>query len=198
MKKEAVRTLYNIMLEETCKTFNKTEADLVFGEGDLNADILLVGEAPGAEETRLKKPFVGKAGENLNEFLAAVNLLREEIYITNVVKFRPYVESETGRRRNRPPAQDEQIHQAAYLKKEIALIMPKIVVTLGNIALRNISGQKNATVGELHGKAVETGCEGHSFLLFSLYHPASIIYNRALKTVYLDDLQALKSCMQLR
>ena len=183
------------MLEDTCKTFEKTDLDMVFGEGDLDAEIMLIGEAPGAEETRQKKPFVGKAGENLNGFLQALQMRRENIYITNVVKFRPYVQGPRGRLRNRPPVREEQNHQAFYLQKEIALLKPKIVVTLGNIALRNVSGQNKATVGEMHGKAVETECTGHAFLLFSLYHPASIIYNQSLKTVYHGDLEKLKDCI---
>lgn len=187
--------LYSALLEDTCKVFQKTDADMVFGEGDLDAGIMLIGEAPGAEETRQKKPFVGKAGENLNEFLHVLQMRRENIYITNVVKFRPYTEGKAGRRRNRPPARQEQNHQALYLYKEIALVKPKLVVTLGNIALRSVSGQNKATVGELHGKTLEIERYGHAFMLFSLYHPASIIYNQALKTVYHGDLETLKVCI---
>lgn len=191
MKREALQKLYDEMLIKTMADFPVKKEDMVFGQGCPDAKIMLVGEAPGAEEIRLKKPFVGKAGENLNVFLKAVGLEREQIYITNVVKFRPFVESANCRRRNRTPSVREQMHQAVFLLREIELIKPEIVVTLGNIALRAVSCDKKAVVGALHGRNMQMTHGAHAFCLFSLYHPASIIYNQSLKEVYAADLKAL-------
>jgi uracil-DNA glycosylase len=192
LKQKELSLLYEELGAASLGAFFKTRDDMVYGEGNFDALVMLVGEAPGAEETRQKKPFVGKAGENLNEFLQVLELCRAEIFITNVVKFRPFVEGKNGRRRNRPPTTREQNHQTDFLKREIKLICPKLVVTLGNTALRAVYGDKKTVVGEVHGRAIrpESG-----FLLFPLYHPASIIYNPALKEVYHADLLALKQLL---
>ena len=153
---------------------------------------MLVGEAPGAEETRQKKPFVGRAGENLNLFLQALQMQREQIFITNVVKFRPFLEGKNGRRRNRPPMRQEEKQQSLLLLEEIGLIRPRIVVTLGNVALRCLCREKSAVIGALHGKALQQKIQSLDYFLFPLYHPASIIYSSALKPVYEQDLLALK------
>jgi DNA polymerase len=193
VNEQALQALYAKIAEEAARDFGKTADDMVFGEGLFAAPIMLVGEAPGAEETRQKKPFVGKAGENLNEFLQALDLKRDEIFITNVVKFRPYVEGKNGRRRNRPPTRQEQAHQALFLMEEIAIIRPSVIVTLGNVALGCLCDEKKAVIGALHGQARKQGMPPLEYYLFPLYHPASIIYNRALKTVYESDLLALKA-----
>lgn len=192
MKIEALKELYGELLAETEREYNITADGMVFGDGNPEACVLLVGEAPGAEEIRQKKPFVGKAGENLTEFLKELGLAREDIYITNVVKFRTYTESPSGRRKNRTPTPKEQLHQSDFLHREIALIRPKIVVTLGNVALRAVCRDKKALVGSLHGSEIQVTACDYTCRLFSLYHPASIIYNRSLKDIYLADLKALK------
>ena len=174
------------------QAFQKCTADMVYGEGNPNAHIMLIGEAPGAEETRLSRPFVGKAGKNLDEFLAVLEQKRDDIYITNVVKFRPYKVSEKGRLSNRPPAKDEIGCMLPHLLREIETVAPKVVVTLGNVPLKSVLGQKNATIGAYHGMPTEASLLSHAFSLFPLYHPASIIYNPALKSIYADDLIKLK------
>lgn len=192
MKEQALKTLYAKITEETIRDFGRTEDELVFGAGSLDAAVMLVGEAPGAEETKQKKPFVGRAGENLNDFLQALEMQREQLFITNVVKFRPYLEGKNGRRRNRPPMRQEEKHQSRFLMEEISLIRPRIVITLGNVALRSLCDEKGAVIGALHGKALQRKLQSLDFFLFPLYHPASIIYNSALKPVYAQDLLALK------
>ena len=173
--------------------FGKTQADMVYGEGNPKARIVLVGEAPGAEETRLKRPFVGKAGKNLDEFLDVLGCKREDIYITNVVKFRPFKVSEMGRLSNRPPTKDEIACMLPALMREIEAVAPKVVVTLGNVPLRAVSGQSCVTIGACHAQPMNAKARSREFVLFPLYHPASIIYNRALAAVYDDDLQVLKA-----
>jgi len=182
----------NADIYKSASAFGKTERDMVYGEGNENAAVLLVGEAPGAEETRLSRPFVGKAGRNLDEFLFVLGLRRQDIYITNVVKFRPIKISEKGTLSNRPPQTEELTAMQPHLKREIEAVAPRVVVTLGNVPLKSIYGTQ-ATIGACHAVPAASQALSHPFLLFPLYHPASIIYNRALKSVYDEDLKKLKA-----
>lgn len=173
------------------------EKVLVFGEGQSDHPaIMLIGEAPGEQETLQGRPFVGKAGKNLDGFLEVVALKREDIYISNVVKIRPTKVSEKGRTSNRPPNREELALFTPYLYEEILLVQPQIIVTLGNVALKALAGSK-AIIGSMHGTPAEVtvthGRQSVSCQLFPLYHPASIIYNRALQEVYQDDLHKLKA-----
>jgi DNA polymerase len=158
---------------------------LVFGEGAKKARIMLVGEAPGAQEALLGRPFVGKAGKNLDEFLELSGFKREELYITNVVKFRPTKVSAAGRTVNRAPTREEVQLFLPWLKKEIAMVKPECVVAMGNTALSALHGK--STIGVVHGQSLEA--EGR--VLFPIYHPASLIYNRSLADTYREDLQRL-------
>ena len=158
---------------------------LVFGFGE-NAPLMLIGEAPGAEEERLGKPFVGKAGKNLDEFLSISGMERNDVYITNAVKFRPSAVSKAGRTVNRTPNKPEIELFRPYLLEEIEIINPKCIVTLGNVPLRAVLGL-NASIGDMHARLTPVGKR----FLFPMYHPASIIYNRALKQVYINDAKEL-------
>lgn len=160
---------------------------LVFGEGEAHAAIMLVGEAPGEQEALLGRPFVGKAGKNLDEFLALSGFVREQLYITNVVKFRPVKESDAGRMVNRTPSREEVELFLPWLQREIALIKPECVVTLGNTALRALMG-KGRAIGELHGR-FQMLADGQ--LVYPMYHPASVIYNRSLREPYIADVRRL-------
>lgn len=170
------------------RLYHKEPKILVYGEGNIHARIALVGEAPGKEETLQQRPFVGKAGKNLDEFLSITGLRREDIYITNVVKFRPVRFSEKGTASNRTPTAEEITLFKPWLEEELTLIKPDIIVTLGNVPLRALTGSK-VTIGEQHGKVYDK--EILTTKLFALYHPASIIYNRSLRPVYEEDLQKL-------
>ncbi len=166
------------------------EKTLVFGEGADAPVLMMIGEAPGGDEEKQGRPFVGKAGKNLSSFLEVIGLKREEIYISNVVKLRPTKESpKTGKAVNRPPSKEEISFFLPYLKEEIQMISPKVIVTLGNVPLKAVSGDKGISIGDVHGKPypLEDGR-----VLFPLYHPAAIIYNRALTETYQQDLLVLK------
>lgn len=168
---------------------------LVFGEGNPNARLLLVGEAPGKQETLQRRPFVGQAGKNLDEFLQVVGLKREDLYITNVVKFRPFkLNEKTGRTSNRPPTREEIELSRGWLYKEIEIIKPMVVVSLGNVALQAITNDRSKTIGQVHGTPmnIQVGESGFATILFPLYHPASVIYRKGLKDTYLKDLRALR------
>ena len=171
---------------------------LVFGEGPSDRPVLmLIGEAPGEQEALQGRPFVGKAGKNLDAFLQAVNLKRDEIYITNVVKIRPCKISAAGRVVNRPPSREEKALFTPWLMREISIVRPDALVTLGNVALQAFVDD---TIGNRHGRwsrAVIDPNGGAAFTLplFALYHPASVIYNASLKAVYQTDLEALSKSL---
>ena len=169
---------------------NNVEEQLVYGFGNCSSDIVLVGEAPGAQEVIQGRPFVGKAGKNLDDFLLYTGIERENVYITNVVKYRPYRISYSNNMVNRAPTKDEIDAFRPFLVKEIEIIDPKVVVTLGNTPLTALS-RGNVTIGRVHGMVMDSIVEGKK--LFPLYHPASIIYNQNLRDVYLKDLEKLKT-----
>ena len=170
------------------------ENRIVFGEGAENPALMMIGEAPGGDEEKQGRPFVGKAGKNLSAFLEVVGLKREEIYISNVVKLRPTKESpKTGKAVNRPPSGEEIAFFLPYLLEEIEVISPKVVVTLGNVPLKAVTGERKAVIGEYHGKPTPLA-DGRT--LFALYHPAAVIYNRALQATYDEDLLELKAFLQ--
>lgn len=172
---------------EKIKNALGNDVKVVFGEGNNNANIMLIGEAPGRYEEEQGRPFVGQAGKNLDEFLDILNLKREDIFITNVVKIRPYKISEkTGRRVNRAPNRLELELSIDTLKKEIDIIKPKLIVTLGNTPLRALLG--NIKIGDVHGEILDY----NGINVYPLYHPASIIYNRSLYETYIEDLHKLK------
>nr|MDD6336060.1 uracil-DNA glycosylase [bacterium] len=172
---------------------------LVPGDGRPGAEIFLLGEAPGEQETIQRKPFVGRAGANLDAFLQDAHIDREKLYVTNVVKFRPVKVSEKGRMSNRPPNREEIALCRPFLSREIAVIRPRLVVTLGNVALRAALGDDKATIGALHGQRIMTDnlvdVPGR-WEIFALYHPASIIYNRQLRPRYEADIRLLAEYVQ--
>ena len=163
---------------------------LVYGEGRVGAPVMLIGEAPGEQETLLGRPFVGKAGKNLDAFLEAAGLDRSALYVTNTVKFRPTRRSAAGRVVNRPPTQEEIRLFLPWLRREIGLVDPEHIVTLGNVPLKALMG-KAAAIGQLHGQLL--AWEGHR--LYPMYHPASLIYNPALRQVYADDMARFKGIL---
>ena len=165
---------------------------LVLGEGKADHPLLmLIGEAPGETEVIKGRPFVGKAGKNLDEFLQLAGLKREEIFVSNVVKIRPAETGPTGRIRNRAPNKEDLTLFTPFLLKEIEAVQPRALVTLGNVPLKALTDGKT-TVGDCHGSwlASRAGTP-----LFALYHPASIIYRRALAPVYEQDVITLSRCL---
>ena len=168
------------------------ENALVFGEGPSHPRLMLIGEAPGEQETLQGRPFVGKAGKNLDRFLELAELKREEIYISNAVKIRPTKTGKSGRISNRPPTAEEIALFRPWLMEEIAKIRPVMIATLGNVPLRAVTASKQ-TIGEVHGRVIPAGETG--LPLFALYHPASLIYNRSLESVYEEDVRRLAAVL---
>lgn len=167
----------------------------VFGEGPTQPWLMLIGEAPGAQEVKEGHPFVGAAGRQLSELLEQADIDRRDVYITNVVKYRPVTVTERSMR-NRTPGAPEIAKALPLLLLELELLRPACVATLGNVPLNAtlaLCGEGRRTIGDAHGSPLPMRLGGHAFQLFPLYHPASVIYNRALKPVCEQDARALGS-----
>jgi uracil-DNA glycosylase len=150
---------------------------LVPGEGDAEARVVLVGEAPGAGEDRSGRPFVGPAGKLLDQLLEAAGLRREDVFITNVVKARP-----PG---NRDPRADEVAHHLPWLEAQLDVVRPRVIVPLGRHALARFAPELK--ISEAHGRAVEQ--DGRT--LFPMYHPAAALHAQRLRETLFDDARAL-------
>jgi DNA polymerase len=155
---------------------------VVFGVGNSNADLMFVGEAPGFHEDQQGKPFVGQAGKLLDRLLAGIGLEREQVYIANVLKCRP-----PG---NRDPQPDEIEACEAHLFRQIELIQPKVVATLGNFATKLLSG-KPTGITRVHGTEQPTTLGGRRVVLYPLYHPAAALYTPAMLKVLETDFARL-------
>ena len=164
----------------------------VFGEGPLSPALMLIGEAPGAQEEAQGHPFVGKAGGYLDEMLEATGFARSDIYITNAVKFRPTRESAAGRVINRAPTVAEINAQRPYLLREIDIVAPRIIATLGNSPLRALC-VKPVRIGDVNGRILRTD---KGAVVWPMYHPASLIYNPALRAVFQRDLSGLAALLR--
>lgn len=151
----------------------------MFGVGREDADIVFVGEAPGFYEDKEGEPFVGAAGQLLTRLLASAGLKREDVYITNVLKCRP-----PG---NRDPLPEEIEACRPLLDKQLTIIKPTILVTLGSFAARTILG-KTVSMSKVHGQIIETD----QYMVFPTYHPAAALYQRSTMAVLEEDFQKLK------
>jgi len=155
--------------------------NLVPGEGSATALVVIVGEAPGANEDAQGRPFVGRAGALLDELLVVAGLAREDVFITNVVKARP-----PG---NRDPRADEVAHHLPFLEAQLQVIAPRLLVPLGRHALKRFA--PDARIAEVHGRVLRR--DGRT--LFPLYHPAAALHNQRLRPTLLDDARALAAAL---
>ena len=156
---------------------SKTRTNAVPGKGNLKAEILFIGEAPGRNEDLKGEPFVGSAGSILSEALASAGLTRDDVYITNVVKCRPP--------NNRVPLEEEKESCQPYLSKELEIIKPKIICIMGNTAYGSLLGGNSITKNR--GNIIEK--DGQRYFL--TIHPAAAIYNQELKSVLKSDMKTL-------
>lgn len=162
--------------------------ELVFGEGPTDARMFFIGEAPGRQEAKTGRPFVGSAGQRLDALLKAVGIARKDVYITNVVKDRP-----PG---NRDPHVDEIEAYGPYLWRQIEIIKPDVIVTLGRFAMSYVLDHVEApeagqTIGTLHGETLEIELSYGPVTVVPLYHPAAAFYNRNLQETMKADVQVL-------
>lgn len=181
-KGKLLKELYeSIERERTCILYEGASG-YVLGEGDPDSPVLFVGEAPGEEEDQQKRPFVGRAGRYLNQKLEEIGLKRESIYITNVVKSRP-----PG---NRKPTLKEMQSCLQYLRKEIEIIKPKLIVCLGSTALEGILG-KSLPITKHRGQVFDYPFDRDIKVLLT-YHPAYILRNPLAEREFLEDLKRVK------
>jgi uracil-DNA glycosylase family 4 len=155
---------------------------VVFGAGNPAADLMFVGEAPGFHEDKQGFPFVGQAGKLLDKLLAGIGLTREDVYIANVIKCRP-----PG---NRDPMPDEIEACEGHLFRQVELIQPKLVATLGNFATKLLSG-KQVGITRVHGQDQQVTLGGRSVVLYPLYHPAAALYTPAMLKVLEEDFRRI-------
>jgi uracil-DNA glycosylase family 4 len=159
---------------------------VVFGSGNPDAELLFVGEAPGFHEDQQGYPFVGQAGKLLEKLLEGIGLKRSDVYIANVLKCRP-----PG---NRDPQPDEIEACESHLFKQIELIRPRIVATLGNFATKLLSG-KPLGITRVHGQEQWTTLGGNRVLLYPLYHPAAALYTPAMLKILEEDFARIPSLL---
>jgi uracil-DNA glycosylase len=155
---------------------------VVFGAGNSRAELMFVGEAPGFHEDKQGLPFVGQAGKLLEKLLNGIGLQRDDVYIANVLKCRP-----PG---NRDPQPDEIEACESHLFRQIELIEPTVVATLGNFATKLLSGRPLG-ITRVHGQEQETTLGGRSVVLYPLYHPAAALYTPAMLKVLESDFARL-------
>ena len=156
----------------------KGRKNAVPGEGPSSVDIMFIGEGPGYHENQQGKPFVGQAGMFLDELLASADLKREDVFITNVVKCRPP--------ENRDPMPEELTACAHYLDEQIALLDPKVIVTLGRFSMAKFI--ENGRISQIHGKSQKVGKR----LIVTMYHPAAALHQPALRPALVEDFSKLR------
>jgi len=153
------------------------------GEGSADADIMFIGEAPGAKENETGRPFVGAAGQFLQEMLNSIGLERQDVFIANIIKYQP-----PG---NRDPEPAEIALQLPFLLKQIAIIKPKLICFLGRHSMGAFLGDLGKTISQIHGQLIEKN--GQAYL--PLYHPAAALYNGAMRETLLEDFQKIPGYM---
>ena len=161
-----------------CKLCNNRN-NIVLGEGNKNATVMLIGEGPGADEDAQGIPFVGKAGKLMNQAFRGLGIKREELYIANVVKCRPL--------NNRNPEDDEINSCLDYLREQVILVRPKIIVLLGSVALKAILG-KEYSITSSRGKWIEK----KGIMYMPTFHPAALLRDETKKISFWKDLQEVK------
>ena len=166
---------------ENCRAceLHTTRTNCVFGTGNVDADLLFVGEAPGDNEDKTGVPFVGRAGQLLDQYLYAVDIPRESVYIANILKCRPP--------KNRDPLPAEEDACMDFLRRQVKLIRPKIIVCLGRIAAMRLI-RPDYKITKEHGEWVQKG----NFLITAVYHPALLLRDPRRKEEMLVDMKKIK------
>lgn len=166
-----------ILDNDVCPDLASQATNLVMGDGNINADIVFIGEAPGKNEDEQGLPFVGAAGKFLNEMLAQAGMDRSDVYITNIVKYRPP--------NNRDPLPDEKKAFWPYLLKQLQIIEPKVVITLGRHSMDYFL--PDMKISQIHGQPKRIQFGDHKLVVVPLYHPAAALYNGGMRQTLIDD-----------
>lgn len=171
-----------IETDEPVPELKEGATQLVFGDGSAEAEIVFVGEAPGKNEDAQGKPFVGAAGKFLNEMLEMIGMKRADVYITNIVKYRPP--------ENRDPYPDEKLAFMPYLESQLEVIEPKLTVTLGRHSLNCFL--PDLSISAVHGQPKRF--KGRVYL--PLFHPAAALYNSAMRQTLIDDFDLIPAILE--
>lgn len=166
-----------IIEQNICSNLAAQATQIVMGDGNADADIVFIGEAPGKSEDEQGLPFVGAAGKFLNEMLAEAGMTRSDVYITNIVKYRPP--------NNRDPEPEEKREFWPYLMRQLEIIEPKAVITLGRHS--GMAFIPDLHISKDHGRARWVQYHERKFLVIPLYHPAAALYNGGLRQTLIDD-----------
>lgn len=169
--------------EQRTSPLARSATQLVMGEGNPSADIVFIGEAPGKKEDETGLPFVGASGKLLNEMLASIALERKDVYITNIVKYRPP--------ENRDPTPQEKSEFREYLRRQLAIIDPTLIVTLGRHS--GMEFHPSLKISRDHGQTLKINGQLYLFL----YHPAAALYNGSQRQVLLDDFSKIPHILEL-
>lgn len=169
--------------------------NIVFGKGNPEAEIIFIGEAPGEKEDLEGLPFVGRAGKQLDNLLHAIDLTIDDVYIANILKYRPP--------KNRDPSSSEIVNHTPYLIRQITTIKPKVIATLGNYATKFVlSGfkpeemKKVKGISELHGKPVKMKFNDVEFIVVPIYHPAAMLYRPKLRETFAEDFEVMRKIVE--
>jgi len=163
-RREALKVVYREAMGCVRCPLSETRTTVVFGAGDADADLMFVGEAPGRDEDASGLPFVGRAGKLLESLLAGIGMERSDVFIANVLKCRPP--------QNRDPQPSEIAACSSFLERQLALIRPRVVCTLGNFATKLLRDDPTG-ISRIHGRAEERLVAGHPVRLYPIYHPAA-------------------------
>ena len=177
----------DITKNNICPDLAKTATNLVMGDGNADADIVFIGEAPGKNEDLQGLPFVGAAGKFLNEMLAGIGLERKDIYITNIVKYRPP--------NNRDPLPEEKKAFWPFLVRQLQVIEPEVVVTLGRHSMEYFLPDQR--ISTIHGQPKRVAFGDTKLVIMPLYHPAAALYNGGMRQTLVDDFSALPDIVKL-
>lgn len=182
-KTERLQKLRDKIIADTTLPLRETATQLVFGEGDPNAAIYFLGEAPGRFEDLKGRPFVGQAGKLLDKLLAEIGLKRDEVYISNIVRFRPPA--------NRDPKPEEIAAFLPYVDEEIEIIKPKVIVTLGRFSMNKFL--PDAKISTVHGIPHPIEFKGIKVVIMPMYHPAAALRSGKLYQILKEDFLKIKS-----
>lgn len=188
MTKQAELTIIKdkILENNICPELREQATQLVMGDGNPDADIVFIGEAPGKNEDEQGLPFVGAAGKFLNEMLATIDLKREDVYITNIVKYRPP--------NNRDPLPEEKKTFWPYLLKQLQIIEPKIIVTLGRHSMEYFL--PDMKISQIHGQPKRIQFGERKLIILPLYHPAAALYNGAMRQTLIEDFSTIPAILK--
>lgn len=180
-KKLLDKIMAEIVDDKVCPELAETATQLVFGDGNPDAEVVFIGEAPGKNEDEQGKPFVGAAGKFLDEMLRDIGLDRQDVYITNIVKYRPP--------NNRDPYPDEKRDFLPYLRKQLEVIQPKLIVTLGRHSMEMLL--PGLRISQCHGQPKRL--RGQVYL--PLFHPAAALYNGGMRQTLVQDFRKIPAVL---